>query len=258
MDLLATAIAAAQAAGGILRDRFAKPHQVTSKGLRDLVTEADLLAQEAIVAEIRRRYPEHQIVTEEADRLLGADATHRWYIDPLDGTTNFSRGIPCFSVSIAVERHGRLEAGAVYEPLSERLFQATAGQGARLNGQRLQVSDRGQLIDALLDLGWARSQPARLASVRYAKALMPHVGSARTIGSAALGLAAVAAGWEDLFFHPELAPWDMAAGVLLIREAGGIVTAPDGGPWTPFVGGCLAGNGALHEQALQRLAPEQR
>ncbi len=251
--MLETAIAAAEAAGQILKDRFARPHQISSKGLRNLVTEADILAEKAIIAAIRARYPEHQILTEETQHILGSDATHRWIIDPLDGTTNYARGIPSFAVSVGVEREGELQAGVIYDPLSGRLFQAQAGQGAFLNGKRLHVSACSELIDALLDLGWARSQDARLASVRATCDLGPYVGSARNSGSAALGLAAIAAGWEDLYFHPELAPWDMAAGALLIREAGGTVTAPNGGPWTPFSGGCLASNGLLHEKALQRL-----
>jgi myo-inositol-1(or 4)-monophosphatase len=218
------------------------------------VTEADLLAQEAIIAEIRRRFPEHQILTEEAERALGADVAHRWLVDPLDGTTNFARGIPYFAVSIALETAGELQVGVIYDPLGERLFQASVGEGAFLNGERLHVSNRSELLDALLDLGWARSQEARLVSLHAAQALLPHVGSARTIGSAALGLAAVAAGWEDIYYHSELAPWDMAAGVLLIREAGGVVTAVDGGPWDASAGGCLASNGLLHEEALRRLA----
>ncbi len=252
--MLDIAVAAARAAGRILKERFTLPHQVGSKGLRDLVTEADVLSQEAIVAEIRAHYPAHQILSEESARILGTDAAHRWVIDPLDGTTNYARGIPYFSVSIAVESRGELSVGVIYDPLGERLFHATAGGGAFLNGARLRVSERGHLLDALLDLGWARSQEARLACIRAAAALGPYVGSVRTIGSAALGLAAVAAGWEDLFYHPELGPWDMAAGVLLIREAGGLVTAPGGGPWDLFSGGCLASNGLLHQQARQRLA----
>jgi len=254
-SLLETAVAAARAAGHVLRERFNRPHEVASKGLRDLVTEADLLAQEAIVAEIRARFPEHQILAEEAARALGADSSHRWFIDPLDGTTNYARGIPHFSISIAAESWGELRAGVIYDPLGERLFQAEAGGGAFLNGARLRVSDRSQLLESLLDLGWARSQEARLCSIRAAQALMPHVGSARTGGSAALGLAAVAAGWEDIYFHVELQPWDMAAGVLLIREAGGLVTAPRGEAWHAFAGGCLATNGLLHQQVLRRLKP---
>lgn len=254
-SLLETALAAARAAGQILRERFAGPHEVTSKGLRDLVTEVDLAAQEAIVARIRARFPGHQVWTEEAHRALGHDSSHRWFIDPLDGTTNYARGIPYFSVSIAVERGGELQVGVVYDPLGERLFHAATGEGAYLNGVRLAVSDRTRLIDALLDLGWARSQPARLGACRVAAAIGPYIGSARTMGSAALGLAAVAAGWEDVFFHPELAPWDMAAGVILVREAGGTVTTAEGREWDVFAGSCLASNGLLHQAALQHITP---
>ena len=250
---LETAEAAARAAGQVLRERFGRPHQVNHKGLRDLVTEVDLLAQEAAVAEIRRRHPQHQIVSEEAGEPLGSDSTHRWYVDPLDGTTNFSRGIPHFSVSVALECYGQLCVGVVYDPLGERLFQAGAGRGALLNGVRLRVSGRERLLDALLDLGWGRSQRARQLCIRAAQALGPEIGSVRTGGSAALGLAAVAAGWEDIYYHPELAPWDMAAGALLVREAGGRVTAVDGGEWHLLAGGCLASNGLLHQAALLKL-----
>lgn len=252
-ELLQTAIAATQAAGEVLKGRFSQPHEVRSKGLRDLVTEADLLAQEAALAVIRRRHPEHRIITEEMEAPPGPESACRWYLDPLDGTTNFARGIPYFSVSVAVECCGELRAGAVYDPLGGRLFWACAGEGAFLNGARLHVSRRDRLLDALLDLGWARSQCARQQCLRTALALGPEIGSVRTVGSAALGLAAVAAGWEDVYYHPELAPWDMAAGVLLIREAGGRVTAPDGSEWHPLAGGCLASNGLLHQAVLLKL-----
>ncbi len=255
--MLNTAVAAAVAAGRILKERFAGPHQVSVKGLRDLVTEADVLAQEAIIGVIRAHFPDHEIWSEEASRALGTDSTHRWLVDPLDGTTNYARGIPYFSVSIAVECWGELRAAVVYDPLGERLFQAGAGEGAFLNGERLQVSRRSELIDALLDLGWARSPQARNDSVRVAAALGPWIGSVRTMGSAALGLAAVAAGWEEIYYHPELSPWDMAAGVLLVREAGGTVATVRGEEWTPLSGGCLATNGRLHQEVLRRLAGAQ-
>ena len=249
-------MAAARAAGQILRERFAQPHEVSSKGPRDIVTEADLLAQEAILAQIRAHFPEHQILSEEARHSLGAaGAPCRWVVDPLDGTTNYARGIPCFCVSIAVECQGELQVGVVYEPLGDRLFHAVRGEGAYLNGRRVHVSGCARLIDTLLDLGWARSPQARDISTRAASALGPAIGSARTMGSAALGLAAVAAGWEDAFFHPELAPWDMAAGVLLVREAGGTVTLPNGGPWDLSSGMCLASNGTVHRALVELIAP---
>lgn len=253
--MLETAIAAARAAGTIVRERFGRPHQVSSKGLRDVVTEVDLLAQEAIVAQIHGRFPEHQILTEEAQRTLGvAAAACRWIVDPLDGTTNYARSIPHFSVSIAAECQGELQAAVVYDPLGDRLFHAIRGEGAYLDAQRLHVSERSQLIDTLVDLGWARSPQGRDLSSRVARAVGPAIGSARSMGSAALGLAAVAAGWEDAFFHPELAPWDMAAGVLLVREAGGTVTLPDGEAWDLFAGGCLASNGEVHRALLELIA----
>lgn len=254
-SVLATAVAAARAGGLIIRERFTAPHAVVSKGPRDLVTETDLLAQEAIVDAIRARFPAHQILSEEAGQVLGEESAYQWFIDPLDGTTNFARGIPYFSVSVAVACRGELRAGVVYDPLGERLFHAASGEGAFLNGRRLHVSDRTDLIDVLLDLGWARGQAARLATTRVAQAVGPHIGSARTMGSAALGLAAVAAGWEDVFFHPELAPWDMAAGVLLVQEGGGVATTPRGEPWHLYGGGCLASNGLVHGAILERIAP---
>jgi len=253
--LLETAVAAARAAGRILREHYAQPHQVRSKGLRNLVTEADVLAQDEIIAHIRARFPRHQIFTEEASQVLGSDAEHRWFIDPLDGTTNYARGIPYFCVSIAMERRGDLVAGVVYDPLGERLFQAEAGSGAWLNGERIRVSATERLIDAVLDLGWARGQAARRVTVRVAQALGPQIGTARTMGAAALGMAAVAAGWEDIFYHPELSPWDMAAGAVLIREAGGEITGLRGEPWNVFSGVCLASNGRLHAAALREIMP---
>ncbi len=181
---------------------------------------------------------------------------NRWFIDPLDGTTNFARGIPYFAVSIALEEAGDLRLGVLYEPLGDHLFQAEAGQGAWLNGECLRVSECGHLIDAILDLGWGRGQAVRQASVGVAETLGPHIGVVRSMGSAALGLAAVAAGWEDAFYHPELASWDMAAGALLVREAGGVITRADGQPWDVSGGTCLASNGQVHEALVELIAPQ--
>jgi myo-inositol-1(or 4)-monophosphatase len=253
--LLQTAITAARAAGEIIRERYARPHEVKVKGLRDLVTEVDLLAQEAILAHIRADFPTHQIMTEESTQVLGGQADYRWFIDPLDGTTNYARGLPSFATSIGVAHGSELVVGVVYDPLHDHLFTAERGQGAYLNGRRLRVSVQDELIDALMDLGWARNQQARKATVRVAAAIGERIGSVRNLGSAALGLAAIAAGWEDIYWHPDLCPWDDAAGALLVLEAGGKISDSRGAPWNVYTRDCLATNGRLHDLAVQYIGP---
>jgi len=254
-ELLALAEDAARQAGEDLRRRLSVPHTVKAKGLRDFVTEADVAAERLILERIRQRFPTHGIVSEESapDPAFGGGTC--WAVDPLDGTSNFARGLPLFSVSVAALEGGRPVVGVIYEPVPGRTFRARRGGGAWLNGTPARVSRVDRLLSAMVCLDWGRAQEDRLKVLARVQRLGPEVGVFRTLGSAALGLAYVAVGWLDAYFHLALGPWDTAAGVLLVEEAGGRVTQVDGSPWAPEATSILASNGALHDQLLECLRP---
>lgn len=247
---LETAIQAARAAGRILVERLPAEREVHVKGLRDIVTDADLAAEEAIVQTIRARFPEHALLTEEGGEST-RDAAYVWVVDPLDGTTNYSRRFPIFSVSVGLVHQGELAVGVVYDPLADRLFAAERGRGATLNGAALHVSRIDRVGGTVVGLDWARSQDNRHEIVARLDRVAPACGTLRGIGSAALGLCYVSAGWLDAYFHIGLKPWDMAAGLLLIQEAGGRVTDLQGRPWQPWVPRVLGSNGRVHQALLQ-------
>jgi myo-inositol-1(or 4)-monophosphatase len=249
--MLETAIQAAREAGAVLRREYRRPHQVRVKGFRDIMTEVDLAAEGVVVEIIRGAFPDANIMSEESyTRWQAYDNEPAWFIDPLDGTTNFARGLPIFSVSVGVARGGALQCGAVYDPLLDQLFWAERGQGAYLNEARLRVSERSALIETLATLDWPRDQRLREVSVRFLARLAPQVDAVRSRGSAALGLCAVAAGWADIYFHYTLGPWDVAAGALIVEEAGGRVTDLHGRPYRLNEPGWLATNGLVHDAVL--------
>jgi myo-inositol-1(or 4)-monophosphatase len=250
--ILDTAILAARTAGHILVERYTAEREVHIKGLRDIVTDADLAAEAAIVQTIRSRFPDHALLTEEGGKSTG-DADYVWVVDPLDGTTNYSRRFPIFSVSIGLLHKGELTAGVVYDPLADRLFSAERGRGATLNGTPLHVSHIDQLGSTVVGLDWARSQDDRREIVARLARVALACGTLRGIGSAALGLCYVAAGWLDAYFHVGLKPWDMAAGLLLIEEAGGRVSDVQGGPWQPWIQHVLVSNGRVHQALLDTM-----
>jgi myo-inositol-1(or 4)-monophosphatase len=248
--IMQTAIQAAREAGRILVERLPAEREVHVKGQRDIVTDADLKAEKAVIETIRARFPNHALLTEEGGASKG-DASYLWVVDPLDGTTNYSRLFPVFSVSVGLVYHGRLTAGVVYDPLRDHLFAAERGQGATLNGGPLRVSHRSQVGQAVIGLDWAHSQEDRREIVTRLGRVAPACRTLRGMGSAALGLCYVAAGWLDAYFHIGLKPWDMAAGLLLIEEAGGRVTDIDGRRWQPWVSRVLTSNGRLHRALLE-------
>jgi myo-inositol-1(or 4)-monophosphatase len=253
--LLDTATAAARAGGAVLSRLFgASSLDVRRKGENDFVTRADHESEAVIVAEIRRAYPHHQILAEEGGEL-GGSAEHEWVIDPLDGTTNFLQGLPVFCVSVACHRQGELLAGAVFEPLAGRMFAAARGRGATQDGEPIRVSSRPGLAGAFLATGFPFR--AHGALDRYLAAFRDVFLAARAIrrcGAAALDLAHTAAGVYDGFFEFRLAPWDLAAGVLLIREAGGVVTDLDGGEGFLASGNVVAGGAGVQRQLRERVA----
>jgi myo-inositol-1(or 4)-monophosphatase len=254
---LATAVEAALVCGRIHTKYFRQPLDIRKKGRIDLVTKADVDAEQAFRDLIGRRFPDHAIIGEEtavAPAML--DAPFQWIIDPVDGTTNFAHGLALFSVSIALRINGRLDVGVVYDPIAEELFTAERGAGSRLNGERLSVSRTEQLEDAVLCTGFPYTvREERQRQVSVFAAFLGEAQAVRRLGSAALDLAYVAAGRLDGFWEAHLHPWDVAAGVLLVEEAGGTVTNMDGDPLDLFAGHILASNGPLHAPMLTVIRP---
>ncbi len=246
---------AALAAGAVLRQNYSKPHQVTMKGAIDPVTESDLQSQEMIIALIRQKFPEHGFLAEEdlgQPPSAGQASPYRWIIDPLDGTVNFAHGYPAFCVSIACEAEGRLEYGVIYDPMRDELFEARRGGGAWLNGQSIGVSETARLDRALVATGFPYDIRERLsATMGRMGRILGAVQGLRRGGSAALDMAYVACGRFDGYCEENLKPWDTAAGLLLVLEAGGRVTTMDGGPYDIYSANIVASNGLLHGAMLE-------
>ena len=255
-----TAVEAALAAGRIHRQYFRNDPETTKKGPIDLVTAADLAAEDQFRALIASRFPDHQVLGEEQRAAAPpAQARCRWILDPLDGTTNFAHGLALFCVSIALEVDGRLELGVVYDPVAEELFVAERGRGARMNGQPLGVSRTAVLGDALLCTGFPYT--IRDGQARQVDTFSRFLGGARAVrrlGSAALDLCYVAAGRFDGFWEEQLHPWDIAAGALIVAEAGGRITGYDDAPIDLFRGQIVASNGPLHGQMLTVITAASR
>jgi len=247
-DYLEAAVEIAQEAGKILREEFDRPAQISYKGDVDLVTQADKRSEQAIVARLTEYFPEHAIAAEEGTGHE-SESEFRWHVDPLDGTTNFAHGYPCFAVSIALAQHGELLAGVVYNPFYEEMFAAVRGGGATLNGKRIFVSTVDTLATSLLCTGFPVHKRLANPNIHYYWDFTLRSHGVRRDGSAALDLASVAAGRFDGFWEFGLKAWDTAAGVLLIEEAGGIVSDFAGKPYQ--LGGpvVLATNGVIHEEA---------
>lgn len=228
--------------------------QVSKKGPADFVTAADLKAERMLKAELSRARPRYGLLMEEGGAIEGEDTENRWIVDPLDGTTNFLHGIPHFAISLAHERKGEIIAGVIYDPLRHELFWAERGAGAYLNDRRLRVSARRDLADAVIATGMPfkgrASHPEYTAQL---DAVMARVAGVRRFGSAALDLAYVAAGRYDGFWEYGLSPWDIAAGMLTVVEAGGYVTEIGGGKNQLRSGNVLAANDHLHVQIAKVL-----
>ncbi|MAA73869.1 MAG: inositol monophosphatase [Salinisphaeraceae bacterium] len=248
------AVRAARAAGRIIMQSYRQGDlgQVRAKGENDFVTQVDVAAEQAIIDVIRRAYPRHGFLAEESGRQ-GNEQT-QWIIDPIDGTTNFIHGFPHFCVSIACEIKGELEHAVIYDPFKEELFTASRGSGAMLDGRRIRVSGAHHLRGALVATGFAyqRSHPLDRHIGEFT-AVLEKTGDLRRAGSAALDLAYVACGRLDAFWERGLSPWDMAAGLLIVREAGGLATAPDGGAALDQ-GSVLAGTPKVYEALAPILA----
>ena len=249
--MLTAAVEAARAAGRIQRERYGTGFAVRRKGAVDLVTEVDLACEEAIREVLGRLAPGTAVLGEEGGATgMGSD---RWLVDPLDGTTNYAHGFPAFCVSVAWQEGGAVRLGAVYDPLRDELFTAERNKGARLAGQRLRTSETGKLEAALLATGFPYDRAQNPRNYAEFRRLTQCTQGVRRTGSAALDLAYVAAARLDGFWEPGLKPWDLAAGCLLVEEAGGVVTGYGGEPFTPDDADVVASNGRLHEALLAQL-----
>lgn len=244
---------AAQTAGAILQSYFGKGLEVHHKGDIDLVTQADREAEQAILGLISQKFPADAIIAEESGRQSGSSAW-QWIIDPLDGTTNFASGFPHFGVSIALSKAGQTLAGIVFDPIKEDWFEATYGLGASLNHQPIQVSEETRIGHALTATGFPYDRRQRLpVLLERVGNILNHTRGLRRLGSAALDLAYVACGRLDAFVEDGLNPWDVAAGILLVTEAGGCVTQFDGKPVCMELGEIMATNERLLPDLIQKL-----
>jgi myo-inositol-1(or 4)-monophosphatase len=253
--MLNIAVRAARTAGNIITRGFENRDDlhIDQKGANDFVTKIDREAEAAIISKIQQSYPDHSFLGEEGG-TIEADPDHQWIIDPLDGTTNFIQGIPHFAVSIALKIKGKLEIAVVFDPIRGDLFTATKGQGAQLNNFRIRCGKRNELSEAIIATAFPFRDKARIAD--YMKKFTPilvHSGDIRRSGSAALDLAYVASGKYDGYFEANLKPWDIAAGLLLVREAGGITTDFNGGDNVMASGDVVSGNPKVVQKLLKHL-----
>ncbi|MGA0604329.1 inositol monophosphatase family protein [Caulobacter sp. KR2-114] len=247
--------AARKTARGLARDFGEVTElQVSKKGAADFVSAADLKAEQTLFEELSKARPGYGFLGEERGMIEGTDKTHRWIVDPLDGTTNFLHAMPHFAINIALEREAEIVAGVTYNPATGDLFWTERGRGAFMNDKRLRVSARQRLDESLIGTGipfLGHGQHARF--LKELHQISQRVAGVRRFGAAALDLAWVAAGRMDGFWERDLKPWDVAAGLLMITEAGGKVTDADGGPHALDGGSIVAGNLDIHALLLERI-----
>ncbi len=259
---LQTAMRAARAAGRVLHDRFDAARDIRSKGKRDIVTDADYAAERTVREILLARHPEDRFLSEESDardrqalwaEADAADSSSLWVVDPLDGTTNYAHHVHMFCVSIALYAQRAVQLGVVYDPLSREMFAAERGRGAMLNGRPVRTSETRLLENAVIGMDWARAEAVRRRSAGALARMILRVMTLRASGSAALSLCYVAVGRLDAYFHFSLSPWDVAAGALVVEQAGGSVTTPAGEAWGVHSRAYVASNGHLHRTMLRYL-----
>lgn len=258
---LATAVEIVLRAGAIQQARRDTGFRIDKKGVIDLVTEVDLECERLCRAVLAERFPEHDILAEElsSDPSEPSRSRHRWVFDPLDGTTNYAHGLPIYCASLALEIDGRVVVGAIFDPSRQELFTAERGAGAYLNGVPLRPSSTTALLDALLVTGFPYDVHRNLDElVDMFGAFLGASRAVRRLGSAALDLCYVAAGRFDGFWEQLLRPWDVAAGALIVEEAGGRVTGMDGSPFDPVAAHLVASNGPVHDAMLAVIAGRRR
>lgn len=255
--LLNIMVQAATKAGRSLSKDFGEVEnlQVSLKGPADFVSNADKRAEQIVFEELRKARPTYSFLGEEGTEVKGTDGQHRWIVDPLDGTTNFLHGVPMFAVAIALERGDEIVASVIYNPVMDELYTAEKGGGAWLNDRkRLRVAGRRHLADALLVTGInSRGRPEDLHQLKQLAHVTPAVSGIRRTGSASTDLAWVASGRFDAYWEAGLAPWDVAPGLLLVKEAGGTVSDQAGKPGPIWTGNVLAGNETIHGQLVKLL-----
>jgi myo-inositol-1(or 4)-monophosphatase len=249
---------AAEQAGQMLRDSIGKSREISFKGAVDLVTDHDRKSQQMILEHLSSLYPDHDYLAEE-DLCENRGADFRWIIDPIDGTTNYAHRLPFFAVSIALEWKGRMVLGAVYDPVMREMFTAASDQGAYLNGNPIHVSTVDELNRSLLATGFPYDlRESKVNNFDHFAHFAVRAQAVRRCGSAALDLCYVACGRFDGFWEMKLSPWDMAAGALIVEEAGGSVSDFGDGEYSPYGKELLASNGLIHRQMLEVLALGER
>jgi len=262
-DFAAQAAVIAREAGALVLSYFKRGVKTEYKGEGevDLVTEADRASEKLIVERLSARFPDHDIVGEEGTRTIGGSGGYRWYVDPLDGTTNFAHGYPVFCVSLGLERvtsegkRGELIAGVIYDPTRDELFSATRGRGAQLNGTPIHVSRTKTVGESLIATGFPSKKRHQNPNIHFYHEITLHSHGVRRAGSAALDLAYTACGRFDGYWEFNLNPWDTSAGILMVEEAGGKVTQYNGAPFeirTPRE--ILASNGLIHQELIDHFA----
>lgn len=250
-ELLAFAEDVARGAGEILRRNYGKTQSIHFKGEINLVTEVDRRSEAYIIDRIRGTFPDHGVLSEESSEILSS-SPYRWVVDPLDGTTNYAHNYPCFCVSVAVEREGNLLAGTVYNPLLSESFTAAEGEGAFLNGERIRVSAIDDLRRSLLSTGFAYDvKESAENNIDFFREFVYSGQAIRRDGAAALDMCYLACGRFDGFWELKLKPWDTAAGLLILREAGGKATRLDGAKYDIHQPDILASNGRIHGQMME-------
>lgn len=250
--MLNFAIETAREAGNILLEKFGRITKITMKGDINLVTEADLASEALIIERIKTYHPKHSILAEESGEaiVLGGDSTWKWIIDPLDGTTNYAHGYPCFAVTIALEHQGEVVVGVTFDPTRNEMFAAEKGQGATLNSKPIRVSATGELAASLIVTGFPYDFKRKDDFARHLTAFLMQSRGVRRDGSAAIDMAYVACGRFDGFWEEGLNPWDMAAGKLMIEEAGGTITDYGGDPFNIYNPPVVASNGRIHKEMI--------
>ncbi len=254
--MLNFAIETAREAGQILLEKFGRKINISKKGDINLVTEADLASEKFIIEKIRSYYPKHSILAEESGEssVAGENGSAlKWIIDPLDGTTNYAHGYPCFCVTLALEHNGEIVVGVTFDPTRDELFAAEKGRGATLNGRQIRTSDTEKLSESLIVTGFPYNFKQRADFTRHLTDFMLYSRGIRRDGSAAIDMAYVACGRFDGFWEEGLNPWDVAAGVLLIEEAGGRVSYYDDSPFSIYAPPICASNGLIHGEMLKVL-----
>ncbi|HVW87169.1 MAG TPA: inositol monophosphatase family protein [Bryobacteraceae bacterium] len=244
-----TAAEIAQDAGSLLRYYFERRVSFEMKGEFDLVTEADRASEKLVVERLKKHFPDHGIVAEEGGGHE-SPSDYRWYVDPLDGTTNFAHSYPVWNVTLALEKAGELIAGVIFDPNRNELFSCEKGGGAFLNGRRIHVSKATRVADSLMSTGFPNHNRTVNPNIHFFHELAMSAHGVRRCGSAAIDLADVASGRLDAFWEIGLSPWDMAAGILLVQEAGGICTDMKGGPHHLRSPHILTDNGRIHDEMV--------